>query len=81
MIKEKLTNLKTLINGGNLVINEDLKAEIDVNEIENKNINISSFGFSKNSDITLKENFHIDSKNFLKAKFKKEDILHFMVRI
>ena len=38
-----------------LIINEDLKAEIDVNEIENKNINISSFGFSKNSDITLKE--------------------------
>ena len=35
---------------------------------------LSSFGFSKNSDITLKENFHIDSKNFLKAKFKKEDV-------
>jgi len=74
LIKEKLSILKALINGGNLIINEDLKAEIDVNEIENKNINISSFGFSKNSDITLKENFHIDSKNFLKAKFKKEDV-------
>lgn len=72
LIKEKLSIIDGITNFGNLIINEKLKINLDYKAIKNKNLNISTFGNSKKSDISLRKSFQMNQENVLKIKIGKE---------
>ena len=72
LIKEKLSIVNGITNFGDLIINEKLKTNLDYKKIKNKNLNISTFGNSKHSDISLCKSFQMDQENILKIKIGDE---------
>ena len=74
LIEEKLSITKGIVDDGSLIINENLKSDLDINIIKNKSLNISTFGVLEDSDIYLKENIEIDNSNVLKVKIKDKTI-------
>ena len=74
LIEEKLSISKGITNEGSLIINENLKSDLDINIIKNKNLNVSTFGVLEDSDIYLKENIEIANSNALKVKIKDKTI-------
>ena len=71
---EKLSIIEGIADGGSLIINENLKSDLDINIIKNKSLNISTFGVLEDSDAYLKENIEIDNGSVLKVRIKDKII-------
>ena len=74
LIEEKLSIIEGIADGGSLIINENLKSDLDINIIKNKSLNISTFGVLEDSDVYLKENIEIDNGSVLKVRIKDKII-------
>ena len=74
LIEEKLSIIEGIADGGSLIINENLKSDLDINIIKNKSLNISTFGVLEDSDAYLKENIEIDNGSILKVRIKDKII-------
>tara|TARA_B100000029_G_scaffold482569_1_gene532836 strand:- start:4032 stop:5429 length:1398 start_codon:yes stop_codon:yes gene_type:complete len=74
IIKEKLSIVDGIVDGGNLIVNDKLLSDLKDYPTKDKSINTYSFGFSKKADAQLTESIFHNSTSFLISKINNKEI-------